>query len=214
MGDVSEERVLLQSKPTENASVSRQIVRFLLHLAAVYFIAKVSTPWLAGWTRNTLLPILQTPASSSGRFEFLFSHIFAFSFAPALLVGLSNARFKHKVAEFVWLVPAVILAYKFFTYSTGTSVLQGESWAALSAFHQYFGGGFLVPEFGNWNQLWTIVGSNPDMRRGLAQLNFTAPFYAGIGYSVGAWIGMRTELDRKIVEKVRRWEKWKFGRQP
>jgi hypothetical protein len=213
MGDASEERILFQSKPTGSASVPRQIIRFLLHLAAVYVIAKFSTPWLAGWTRDTLLPLLQNPTSSS-KFEFFFSHIFAFSFGPALLVGLSNARFKHKVAEFVWLVPAVILAYKFFTYSTGTSVLQGESRTALSAFHQYFGGGFRISEYRNWDEFWTMVASNPDMPRGMAQLTFTAPFYAGIGYSVGAWVGLRTELDRKIVEKVRRWEKWKFGRQP
>jgi hypothetical protein len=213
MGDVSEERVLFQSKPTGSASVSRQIIRFLLHLAAVYVTAKFSTQWLAEWTQDTMLPALQSPTSSS-RFEFLLSHIFAFSFGPALLVGLSNARFKHKAAEFVWLVPAVILAYKFFTYSTGTSVLQAESWRALSAFHQYFGGGFMIADYRNWKQFWTMVASNPDMRRGLDQLSFTGPFYTGVGYSIGAWIGLRTELDRKIVEKVRRWEKWKFGRQP
>ncbi|MGA3054905.1 MAG: hypothetical protein ABSD63_11920 [Candidatus Korobacteraceae bacterium] len=213
MGDPSEERILFQSKPTGSASVPRQIVRFVLHLAAVYVTAKFSTQFLAEWIQDTLLPALQSPRSSS-RFEFLLSHLFAFSFGPAVVVGLCNARFRHKVAEFVWLVPAVILAYKFFTYSTGTSVLQAESWRALSAFHQYFGGGFVVPDYRNWKQFWAMVASNPDMTRALDQLTFTGPFYAGVGYSVGAWIGRRTELDRKIVEKVRRWEKWKFGRQP
>lgn len=212
MGDTSEEELPLQAKPRRHASVGWQIIRFLLHLAAVYVIVKFSTPWLAGFTRNTLLPILQQPTSSSSTIEFLFSHIFLFSFGPAFLVGLINARFKHRVAEFVWLVPTVVLAYKFFTYSTGASVLEGESWTVLSAFHQYFGGGFIVPDYRNWEEFWRIVASAPDMMRGMAQLTFTVPFYAGVGYSVAAWIGLRTELDRKIVEKVNTWEKWKFGR--
>ncbi len=86
--------------------------------------------------------ILQHP-TSSGRFEFLFSHILAFSFIPTFLFGMINAKFKHKAAQFVWFVPAAILAYEFATFPT-TSVFQSHFPAA---FHQYFGGGFLIPEY-------------------------------------------------------------------
>lgn len=93
-----------------------QVLWFLLHLTAVYAIVKFVTPWLAGWTRGTLLPlVLQRPASSI-RFEFLYSHLLALSFVPAFLAGLVNARFKHKAAQFVWLVPAAVLGYKFATF--------------------------------------------------------------------------------------------------
>jgi hypothetical protein len=79
-----------------------------------------------------------------------------------------------------------------------------------AAFHQYFGGGFMIPEFRDWHDFRAIVGSNSDMTRGLAQLEFTAPFYVGAGYSVAAWIGRRTELNRKVAEKVKTWEESRF----
>ena len=205
MEDATEGYVHSQEKPVGHVGVAWQILWFLLHLAAVYSIVKICTPWLAGWTRGILLPLLQHP-TPSGRFEYLYSHVFGFSFIPASLAGLVNARFKHEAAQFVWLVPAAILAYKFATFAA-SSVLQSQFSAA---FHQYFGGGFMIPEFRDWHDFWAIVGSNSDMTRGLAQLEFTAPFYAGVGYSVAAWIGRRTELNRKVAEKVKTWEESRF----
>ena len=182
-----------------------QVLYFVPHLAAIYAITTFCTSRLAIWTRVTLLPLLQEPTSSSNS-EFLFSHILAFSFVPAFIVGLINARFKHRAARFVWLVPTVILSYKFLTF-TPPSLLQGQF---SVSFHQYFGGGFLVPEFRNWHDFWTTVGSNSDMKRGMAQLNYTAPFYAGIGYSVAAWIGQRTNVSVKVSGIVKKWEDSRF----
>jgi hypothetical protein len=113
-----------------------------------------------------------------------------------------NARFKHSVAQFVWLVPTVVLVYKFMTFPS-PSVLQNQFHLA---FHQYFGDGFLIPEFRNWHDFWTVVRTNPDMIREKTQLDFTAPFYAGIGYSLAAWIGHRTNLSQKVSEGVKNWE--------
>ena len=182
-----------------------QTLWFFPHLAAVYAIVKIITPWIGGWTRSTLLPLLQYP-TSSGSFEFLFSHILAFSFIPGCLAGLVNARFKHKAAQFVWLVPTLVLAYEIVTFSD-VSIFQSQIRAAL---HYYFGGGFLIPEFWNWHEFWSIVGSNADATRGMAQLRFTAPFYAGVGYSLASWIGRRTELSRRIAEKIKIWEETRF----
>jgi hypothetical protein len=140
MEDAGEGQV--QSSDHARRSI-RQLLWFLPHLAAVYIIVNSFTPWLAGWTRGKLLPLLQIPSTSSSQFEFLFTHLFAFSFIPAFLGGFTNVRFKHRAAEFVWVVPAVILAYKLATFSASTSVLASQS---SSAFHQYFEGGFLIPE--------------------------------------------------------------------
>lgn len=50
-------------------------------------------------------------------FEFAFSHLFAFTFFPALTVGFMYSEwFRHRVALFVWIVPVVVLAYKFATF--------------------------------------------------------------------------------------------------
>jgi hypothetical protein len=198
----------LSDTPTRHGVGGRQVLWFLLHLAAVYVLVQFFSPWLAGWTRGTLLPLLQHP-TSSGRFEFLFSHIFALSFFPAFLSGLINAGFRHKAAQFVWLVPAAILAYEFATFPAA-SVLQSQFSAA---YHQYFGTGFVVPEFRNWHDLFSIAGSNSDMTRGMAQFRFTAPFYAGIGYSLAAWIGCRTGLSRKVAEGVKKWEQSRLEHQ-
>jgi hypothetical protein len=47
-----------------------------------------------------------------------------------------------------------------------------------------------------------------------AQLDFTAPFYAGIGYGVAAWIGHRTNLSQKISDGVKNWEDSRFESRP
>jgi hypothetical protein len=206
-GQVTTEReALSKGKRDGNGGGWRvQVLRFALHLATVYAITTFCTSRLAVWTHGTLLPLLREPSSSTSS-EFLFSHLLAFSFVPAFTVGLINARFKHKVAQFVWLVPTVILFFKFLSFRS-TSVLHSQ----LSlAFHHYFGGGFLIPEFRDWHDFWTTVGSNSDLKRAMAQLSFTAPFYAGIGYSVATWIGRRTNLIRKVSEKVKYWEDSRF----
>jgi hypothetical protein len=168
------------------------ILWFLLDLAAVYVLVELIVPWLAGWTRNTLLPILQHP-TTSGRFQFLFSHILELSFIPAFVLGLINAGFRRKASQFVWLIPAAILAYKFVTFPS-PSVFQSRF---AAAFHQYFGRGFVIPEFRSWRELYSIATSDSDMARGMAQLRFTGPFYAGVAYGVAAWIGCHTRPSRR-----------------
>ena len=194
--------------PVKHARARWQTLWFLLHLISVYVLVKFVTPWLAGWTRGTLLPLFERPTQSSS-FEFLFSHLLAFSFLPAFLCGLINAKFKQKVAQFVWLVPTLILAYKFVTFPA-PSVLQSQ---LAAAFHQYFGSEFVIGEFRNWNELFEIASTNSDMTRGMTQLQFTAPFYAGVGYSLAAWIGRRTDMSRKLSEKVKMWEQSRFERE-
>jgi hypothetical protein len=208
MENATEDQPLSQDEPAKHSAGGWQLLWFLLHLTAVYVIVKFCTPWLAGWTRGTLLPLLQHP-TSSGSFEFFFSHILAFSFIPAFSFGVINARWKYRPAQFVWLVPAVILAYKFATFPA-ESVLQSQFSAA---WHQYFAGGFLIPEFKDWSDFWSIVGSNADMTRGMAQLNFTAPFYAAVGYSAGAWTGHRTNLTGRANKIFKDWEQSRFDRQ-
>jgi len=186
-----------------------QLLWFVPHLAAMYLIVNFCTPWLAGWIQATLLPFLLHRPSSSSRFEFLLTYLFALSFVPAFLVGLSSTRFRHRAAEFVWVVPAMILGYKFITFSAATSVLQSQAWSGSSAFHQYFGGNFLIQEFHDWHALRNIAGSNADMTRGLAQIMFIAPFCAGVGYSVATWIGLRTDIYRELEKKLTNWHKSK-----
>jgi hypothetical protein len=201
--------LLLTNNSSKGVIAGWQLVRFLLHLAAIYTIAAFCTPRLAAWTRTSLLPLLKRPTSSSS-FQFLFSHIFEFSFIPAVIAGLTNIKFKHKTAQYVWIVPAIVLAYEFFTFPQPTRSVLDSAASTFpnfsSAFHEYFGCGFLIGDYRDWGEFWRTVTSNPDMVRGMTQLNVTAPSYAGVGYSLAAWIALRFDVRQKFIERIRDWQ--------
>jgi len=202
MVDGAVEEGEIRAEPVKKGGIGWQVLWLLLHVAAVYAIVEFCTAWLAGWTKGQLMPLLGIRTSSS-RPEFLFSHLFAFSFIPAFVAGLTTARFRHKVAQFAWLVPTAVLAYKLATFpNTGSVLFESQSFPAL---HQYFGGHFLIPDYRNRREFWAMTAFSSDMERGIAQLKFTAPFYAGIGYCLAIWLCLRTELDRKLVGKVSAW---------
>ena len=48
-----------------------------------------------------------------------------------------------------------------------------------------------------------MIGSNPDMMRGMTQLQVTAPFYAGVGYCLTAWLALRFQVLQKLVERAK-----------
>ena len=173
------------------AGTVRQVVRYVLHLAAVYAIVNFTTMWLAGRVHDLLLPLIQQHPPTVSYFQFAFSHLFLFSFFPAILIGFPYAQwYPHRVALFVWIVPLAILVYKIIAFPT---TAFEDHWTR--AFHEYFGGGFLIPEFHSYRDLFQLAAT-PDALRGMQQFNFTAPFYAAIGYSIGTWLGMRCDVPR------------------
>ncbi len=170
----------------KRASAARQWLRYVLHLAAVYVIVRTTTLWLAGRVHDTVLPLIQQRAPVQSSFQFAFSHLLLFSVVPALMAGFVYAQwYSHRVALLVWLVPLAILVYKFCTFPAPVF----ESHFAV-AFHEYFGSDFAIGEFHNYRELFTLA-AGPEMRRGMQQLNFTAPVYAATAYSIGTWLGMR-----------------------
>lgn len=173
-------------------SILRQTVRYGVHLVAVYAIVWYVTLWLSRWLHGTVLPlILQHPPTVS-RFEFAFSHLFALSFYPALLVGFIHSEwFRHRVAIFVWIVPATILAYKFVTFPT--SLFQNHF---VAAFHEYFAGGFAIPEWDTWEEFFRFVVPNADFIRGMHQHHYTAPLYAAVGYGVGTSLAIHIRIPK------------------
>jgi hypothetical protein len=168
--------------PSSDKSAAIGLLWFGLHLAAVYVIAEFCWSWLAGHYYDWVLPVVD-PVNHVSYFQFLYSHLFAFTFLPALAAGAASMRFRRTSALFVWIVPTVVLAYKLVTFPT---TLFQNHYAV--AFHYYFAGGFLIGEFHNYRELFTVVAGNPDAIRGLEQSRFTGPFYAGLGYSLAAWI--------------------------
>lgn len=174
-------------------ALTKECGRFASHLVAVYFSVKMCTPWLAGRVYDWVLPLFHH-LSDGGRLQFLFSHLFVFSFAPAFAAGIINYKYRHKSASFVWIVPTAVLAYQFLTFSR--SVLENQT---AAAYHQYFAGGFIVPEYRDYRDAFALAAKNRDMVRGIEQLRFTAPCYAGIAYSISSFLSTRLG---KSLEKL------------
>jgi len=96
-------------------SILRSFAPFLLHPAIVYLVAKFTGWWLTGVAHTVILPLLRFP-SSEGRVAFAFNHLALFSTLSGLISGLVAATYKHRAAQLVWIVPAIILAHKFATF--------------------------------------------------------------------------------------------------
>jgi hypothetical protein len=157
---------------------------FLLHTTLVYVSVNYCSHWLAGWLSHTFLPHLRgtgVPPMSAG-IQLMYSHLFVMSFVPAATAGSLNARFRQRSAWWVWVVPTVLLVVVLMRYPHS---LLDQSWPGIS----YYFGDVEVPEYSNFFEMGQRIG--PWMFRLLAQKNFTAPFYAGIGYSLAAWASMR-----------------------
>ena len=78
------------------------------------------------------------------------------------------------------------LAYKMLQYHAPSSVLVGDS---MSVFTYFFHIERVMPTMTN------PIASDPI--RVLAQMTVTAPFYAGVAYSLGAW-----SATRKLITRV------------
>jgi hypothetical protein len=105
---------------------------------------------------------------------------------PALLGGLIKGRRIASPAIWAWSIPTLVLIYKMLQYRAPSSVLIGTS---MSAF-RYFFDILRNPA----PTLADLLASDP-LRR-LAQMTITAPFYAGIAYSMGAIFYRHRVLNR------------------
>jgi hypothetical protein len=94
----------------------------------------------------------------------------------------------------VWIVPFIILACKLLTFRSNSSVLSPNYDPFSEAIHHYFAGNFSISEYHSYQEMFRMFISNPDMSRGMDQLNDTAPLYGAIGYGIGTLIGIKVQL--------------------
>ena len=169
--------------PSRGRFLGLTVLQFLLHLAVVYLLANSVVVWLSAQFHNLILPLLGMPSNQS-RFAFAFNHLLLFSVMCGLAAGIVAATYKHRAAQFVWIVPVIILVYKFLTFPAG---LFQDRFAL--AIHHYVAGGFLIPEFHTYQEMF--MGWNSDYERGIDQVRFTVPVYVGLAYGVASWAGAR-----------------------
>jgi hypothetical protein len=153
-----------------------------MHTVTIYIFAVHVSPWLVGrwfaWILPTLRIATATPAA-----DWYLRHLELVSIIPAAIAGYLIARQPSSVATWAWGIPAVMLAYKMLQYHAPSSVFVGTS---MSAVRYFFEIERVMP---------TMRYATPsDPLRVLAQMTITAPFYAGVAYSFGAWVSKRKLL--------------------
>jgi hypothetical protein len=173
-------------------SIAWHAFLFLLHMSVVYLVAHFCVAWLAGRIHGFVMPLLQMP-SNERSFEFLFNHLAILSVSCGVMAAVITAQYGHGVSRWVWIVPAAILAYKFATFP---STLFQDHFAV--AFRHYFAGGFVIPEFSSYHEMF--AGWSPENVRGIDQMQVTAPAYVGISYSIGSWLATRLGVRIPDVE--------------
>jgi hypothetical protein len=161
-----------------------RVPAFAMHTATVYIFAVHVSPWLVGRWFAWILPILQISTVTSAA-DWYLQHLELVSTFPALVAGYFVARRPDSLATWAWSIPTVVLAYKMLRYQAPSSVLVG---ASMSALRYFFEIERVMP---------TMRYATPsDPVRVLAQMTITAPFYAGVAYSFGAWVSKRELLTK------------------
>jgi len=167
---------------------------FGLHTLAVYVCAVHLSPWLVGrWFAWGVRVLQISVATQPG--DWYLQHLELTSIVPAALAGYITARRLDSVATWAYVVPMLVLAYKMLRYQAPSSILIGRSVSVARYFLEI---AHFMPTMSN------PTASDPV--RVLAQMTFTAPFYAGVAYSLGAWIS-KQELRTKAVQPCSRREK-------
>jgi hypothetical protein len=169
------------------------VASLVIHVVAVYTCAIHFSPWLVFRWFAWVLPI-------SGRStvalptDWYLQHLEVMTVGPALAVGYFVGLVTHPTsvesARFAWLVPTLFLFYGLLRFVTHSSVLVPNSTAELSALRYYFEIQPVMPTRANFLAI--------DSKRVLAQMTITAPFYAGMAYSLGAWVSKRGLLTKLL----------------
>ena len=170
------------------------VAAFILHTYLVYTCAIYLSQWLVFHWFRWVAPILHF-STIIPPLDWYLQHFELMTIIPALAMGYINvARFLptgirttmhegyHSVATWAWAVPTLVLLYRMLEYHPPSSVLYGSSMSALKYF---FVIQTVAPTLQN-----PFVG---DPIRVWAQWSVTAPFYAGVGYSLGA-LGSKCQL--------------------
>jgi hypothetical protein len=174
---------------------------FAVHTFLVYFMATNISPILVGRWFAWVLPALQFHSVTTPR-DWYLQNLELITVLPALIGGYINLpRFVPAIvagqirqavpgAVWAWIIPTLVLLYKMAAYDVSSSVFYSGSHSAFKYFFQ------IVPHMPSWEE---IVQGNlgADPARISAQLFVTAPFYAGVSYSVGA-LASKYEIIQKL----------------
>jgi len=161
----------------------------IFHVVAVYGVARGCFPALINLACGSVAQFFPGHRLGGNPFQFAFSHLLVLSVVPGLIAGFVNARlFNRGIVRFVWLVPFVVLLFRFVFTAPGMypTMLWDSDFG--KAFHYFFGAGFnIVGECHTHQDMRTLILKNiNEFVRGYSQYRWTAPAYVGAAYSIGA----------------------------
>lgn len=189
----------------ESKSFFYQGMTFVIHTLLVYACALRLSPWLVYHWFGWILPMTQlsmtTPAG-----DWYLQHLVVASIIPALVVGYINvSRFfpqtvrsylgvanLSSIAVWSWVIPVLVLVFRMALYKAPNSVFY-DTW--MSTIKYFFDVERVMP-----------TPLNPyasDPIRVWVQMSVTAPFYAGIAYSLGALESRRRMLKQLFTFETR-----------
>jgi hypothetical protein len=160
---------------------------FALHTAVAVVCGIHLGPWLLSRWYVWIMPLLGMPSHMPTGSDWL-QYFELTSIVPALVAGYVLSRYFGRLAQYAWIVPTIVLAYKLLTFTEPqVSVLAPHP----SMRWEYF---FViqrtVPTFA------LDFGGVDPIRRAVEQINVVAPFYAGLAYSAGAFAATHDLLKR------------------
>jgi len=174
---------------------------FALHTAIVYTCALHISGFLIGRWFAWVTPLLQISSSVPPQ-DWYLQHLEIVTIVPALIAGYVNvmrlipamvgrpiwdADFDSSVT-WAWSIPTLVLVYRMLQYHAPGSVFSGTPMTAMKYF---FDIQKVVPTWAN------PFASDPV--RVAAQIFVTAPFYAGVAYSVGALLSKHGFLTKLVT---------------
>ena len=175
----------LRGSPLSKRGFTSEVIYFSIHIVVIYAIATYGSVFLGSWIYHHVFPSFGIRPGTVTEFEA--THLFLLNAAIALPAGFFNYRSRHIGAFWVWLIPMAILGFQIFTYHNSLSIFSSNRWT--TAFNYYFSSsnlriGEIAHDYSNMRSML----DNYDFFRFIEQYRFTAPFYAGIAYSFGAFI--------------------------
>ena len=161
---------------------------FLLNTFVVYGCAVRLSPFLVGRWFAWVTPVAGVPTGILPT-DWYLQHLELVTIIPALVAGyIDLGRFlpvlvgkeigqwrSGSAAMWAWIIPCAVLLHGMLIFHAPSSVLVGSS---MSAFKYFFKIQTVMPTFKNLTS---------DPTRVLDQMIVTAPFYASVAYSLGAF---------------------------
>lgn len=150
------------------------LLQGMLHIAAIYLVARTFVPWLLD-------------ERAGYNVQYLASHMFPFGLVAGIATGFVNGRlWRHSIVRFIWIFPVLLLALAI--------VFSGRGVYPTMPFESDWGQAFrfyLAPVSGipagklTYQNLVNFAFSLPSLRVYL-QLHVVLPAIVGASYSLGA----------------------------